>query len=184
MLKNWMRRFHEYAAHPDPRTALANFVALLIVSNQPFYPLYIVWIAGRPGWITLLTFLSAPFFFAVPAVARRNSALGRVLLCVAGTLNTLLAVWLLGVASGVGLLYLPCLLIGTTLFAPSEKAAMAICVALPAAAYFSIDGPADVFTAGQYAALVKLHAVSAGALIVLIGYRLTAAFAAKSKLPT
>lgn len=27
-----------YPAHPDPRAALANTVALVIVSNQPFYP--------------------------------------------------------------------------------------------------------------------------------------------------
>ena len=32
-----------YAAHPDPRAAIANTVALVIVSNQPFYPLYLHW---------------------------------------------------------------------------------------------------------------------------------------------
>jgi hypothetical protein len=180
----WLRRYRAYVAHPDPRTALANFVALLIVSNQPFYPLYVVWIAGRPGWIALVTLLSAPFFIAVPAVARRNALWGRVLLCVAGTLNTLLAVWFLGAASGVGLLYLPCMLLGVTLFTLPEKLAMAVCTALPAAAYFLFDGPADVFNAGQYAALVKLHAVSAGALIALIGYKFAAAFAAAPRPPS
>jgi hypothetical protein len=35
----WLRR---YAAHPDPATATANLVALVVASNGPFYPLYVL----------------------------------------------------------------------------------------------------------------------------------------------
>ena len=59
-----------YAAHPDPLVASANFIALLVASNQPFYPLYVYWLATtniEPVWYT---FLSTPFFLAVPALSR------------------------------------------------------------------------------------------------------------------
>ena len=174
MLNNWMRRFTDYAAHPDPRTALANLVALLIASNQPFYPLYFYLLVGAPAWVTAVTFLSTPFFLAVPAVARRSALMGRVLLCVTGTLNSALCVWAFGAASGVALFYLPCILLGAILFRPEEKAAAAFCVGLPMAAYLVLQGrlgaPLHVFTAEEYSSLGSLHAVSVGALIALIGY--------------
>ncbi len=174
MLNDWMHRFQGYVAHPDPRTALANMVALLIVSNQPFYPLYVYWIVGNPAWITVVTFLSAPFFFAVPALSRRNALLGRILMCVAGTFNTVLCMWAFGTASGVELFYLPCILLGAILFCATEKAAAAFCVGLPMAAYLALHGrlgaPLHVFTPAEYTSLVSLHAISVGSLIALIGY--------------
>jgi len=65
-LYRWLTR---YAAHDDPRAALGNLVALLIVSNQPFYPLYVYWLVGSAAWVALVSFFSTPFFFAVPALA-------------------------------------------------------------------------------------------------------------------
>lgn len=181
MLDNWMRQFQAYVAHPDPRTALANLVALLIVSNQPFYPLYVYLIVGDAAWVTCVTFLSTPFFFAVPAVARRNALYGRILMCVAGTLNTVVCMWAFGTASGVELFYLPCILLGAILFRPDEKAAALLCVGLPMAAYLFLHGrlgaPLHVFTPKEYSSLVSLHAISVGCLIALIGY----SFAARSE---
>jgi hypothetical protein len=171
----WVRWFQNYAAHPDPRAALANLVALLIVSNQPFYPLYVYWIVGTPAWVTFVSFLSTPFFFAVPAVARRNSLAGRVLLCMTGTLNTVLCVWAVGEASGVAMFYFACILIGVLLFRASERIAMAVCTALPMAAYLLLrhrfGAPLHVFSDAEYASLVTLHAVSVGSLIAFVGYK-------------
>ena len=68
-----------YAGHSDPRVAVANTIALVVAANQPFYPLYLYGLldgAITPVWFT---FLSTPFFLAVPAVARRNAAAGRAL---------------------------------------------------------------------------------------------------------
>jgi hypothetical protein len=175
MLKVWVRRFHEYAAHPDPRAALANLVALLIVSNQPFYPFYVYWLVGPPAWVTLVTFLSTPFFFAVPLIARRNALAGRVLLCVTGTLNTVLCVWAIGETSGVAMFYLPCILLGVLLFRKSELVAMAACAGLPMLAFLLLNhkfgAPLHVFSAEQYGSLVTLHAVSVGSLIAFVGYK-------------
>lgn len=171
----WMRWLQNYAAHPDPRAALANLVALLIVSNQPFYPFYVYWLVGGPAWVTFVSFLSTPFFFAVPAVARRNSLAGRVLLCVTGTLNTVLCVWAIGAASGVALFYFACILIGVLLFRAPERIAMLVCTGLPMAAYLllrqRLGAPLHVFTAAEYASLVTLHAISVGSLIAFVGYK-------------
>src|SRR5215217_933957 len=88
-----------YISHPDPRVAAANVIALLVASNQPFYPLYLFWLVSEditPAWFT---FLSTPFFLAVPEVARRSSVAGRALLPLAGIGNSVLSAWLFGVPS-------------------------------------------------------------------------------------
>ena len=36
-----------YTAHPDPRVASCNSIALLVASNQPFYPLYVYFSVSR-----------------------------------------------------------------------------------------------------------------------------------------
>jgi hypothetical protein len=100
MLKTILLRLQEYVSNPDPMAKAAGTVAIVVASNQPFYPLYLHAIAGiaaRPAWLTLL---STPFFVAVPAVAHRHSLTGRALLPIAGVANTMLCVKLFGVASG------------------------------------------------------------------------------------
>lgn len=84
-------RVAAYAAHDDPMVAACNLVALVVASNQPFYPLYVYWAVSDHVWPTFLTFLSTPFFLAVPAVARRYSKTGRALLPLAGIGNTILS---------------------------------------------------------------------------------------------
>ena len=121
-----------------------------------------------------MTFLSTPFFFAVPAVARRNALIGRLLLCATGTLNTALCAWAFGAASGVELFYLPCILLGAVLFRPAEKIGAAIGVGLPMITYLVLHGrlgaPLHVFSTAEYSSLMSLHAISVGSLIALIGY--------------
>lgn len=172
-----VRWFERYAAHGDPRIALANLIALLIVSNQPFYPLYVYGIAGNAAWITVVTFLSTPFFFAVPAAARCNAAAGRILLCITGTANTVLCMKVLGEQTGVGLFLLPCILLGVLLFRPAQRLAIAFCAGLPMMAFLLLHGrlgpPLHPFSAQQYTSLVTLHAVSVGALIAVIAFAFT-----------
>ena len=62
-----------YARADDPLAAATNFIALCVVGNQPFYPLYVWWVVGDDGWVSFLTFLSTPFFLIIPAIARRSS---------------------------------------------------------------------------------------------------------------
>ena len=110
-----------YAAHPDPLVASANFIALLVASNQPFYPLYVYWLATtniEPVWYT---FLSTPFFLAVPALSRWNTVAGRALLPLAGIGNTILCAQLFGVQSAVEIFLIPCAVLAILLFRPAER---------------------------------------------------------------
>jgi hypothetical protein len=55
-----------YAANSDPRGASCDTIALLVASNQPFYPLYVYFSVSRQIAPILLTFLSTPFSWRSP----------------------------------------------------------------------------------------------------------------------
>jgi hypothetical protein len=105
-----------YAAHPDPATSGCNRIALLVASSQPTYPLYIAWLAGGTWWVACVTFLSTPFFLAVPTLARRKASAGRALLVLAGLGNAMLATKALGSASGVEAFLIPTAIIALIAF--------------------------------------------------------------------
>ena len=41
---DWLRR---YTSHPDPQAAAANWVAVVVGWNTPFYPLYLLAMPGQ-----------------------------------------------------------------------------------------------------------------------------------------
>jgi hypothetical protein len=104
----WLRR---YAAHPDPATAAANLVALVVASNGPFYPLYVLALIGWDRSGAWLTMLASPLFFAVPALSRGSARAGRVALPLIGIANTVWCAALFGPASGIALFLLPCIVL-------------------------------------------------------------------------
>lgn len=167
-----LRRLRAYAEHPDPLVAAGNAVALLVAFNQPFYPLYVAWLVGdaRPA---LLTWLSTPLFLAVPAVARRNALAGRALLPLAGVANTVLAAKAFGVASGVEAFLGPCVVLAGLLFRSSERSVaiglMAVCLVAFIGLHGRYGAPLHLYSADEYAAFVRLNAVSAGGLLAFIG---------------
>lgn len=168
MLGRLTSAIRAYASHPDPRTAAANGIALLVASNQPFYPLYLFWLVSddiRPAWFTLL---STPFFLAVPAVARWNTVAGRALLPLAGIGNTVLCARLFGVQSAVEIFFLPCIVIALLLFRPGERLVALALSGLAFGAYLLLAGrygmPVVQYGAEEYAALSRLNVVSAGML--------------------
>lgn len=174
MFNALIERVRQYADNPDPLAQVAGTVALVVASNQPFYPLYLHAIVGKqalPAWLTLLT---TPLFMAVPAVARRNSLAGRAMLPIVGTANTVFCVKLIGVATAVELFLLPCILLAAILFRTRERLTMVPVLLVPFAAYFLLDGrlgaPLQIFEAGSYASIVALHAVSVASLTALIGF--------------
>lgn len=157
-----------YVRHPDPRVAAANVVALLVASNQPFYPLYLFWLVSddiTPAWFT---FLSTPFFLAVPAVARWNGLAGRALLPLAGMGNTVLSAWLFGTASAVEIFLVPCGVLALLLFRPKERLAGLLLTALAFGAFLLLHDaygpPMATYDATEYAVLARLNLISASAL--------------------
>jgi len=157
-----------YAAHPDPRVAAANFIALLVASNQPFYPLYLWWLVSDRIEPAYYTFLSTPFFLAVPALTRWSSVAGRALLPLAGIANTILCAKLFGVASAVEVFLIPCAVLALLLYRPAERLAGFLIAGLAFLAFIILHGrygvPAVAYSAAEYEALMRLNAVSAGAL--------------------
>lgn len=167
------RRLEAYAAHDDPLVAAGNWIALVVVSNQPFYPLYLYAIVGDGLAPSLVTFLSTPFFAAVPAVSRRHPVAGRALLPLVGIANVVVSAKAFGVSSGVELFLIPCALIAASLFRPSERRVGLPIVGLALAAYFLLHGrygaPFGDYSAMEYAALFSLNAVSAATLTAFVG---------------
>ena len=171
-LKRLTAMVRAYAHHPDPRVAAANMTSLLVASNQPFYPLYLFWLVSVDVTAAWFTFLSTPFFLAVPAVARRNSVAGRALLPLAGIGNTMLSAWLFGTASAVEIFLVPCGVIALLVFRPRERV---IGLALAALAFGiflllheAYGQPLARYDAVQYAALARLNLLSAGMLTAFV----------------
>lgn len=166
------RAIRAYAHHDDPLVAAANLIALVVVSNQPFYPLYVWWVVGPEIAPTYWTFLSTPFFLAVPAVSRFNPLAGRALLPLTGIANAALSAWAFGVASGVELFLIPCVLIGFALFRPRERPVRLVLAALAFAVYALRDrygAPFHVYTAEEYAGFLSLNAISVATLTAFVG---------------
>ena len=164
-----MAALKAYADHPDPRVAAANFFALLVASNQPFYPLYFYWTVGPDIGPTAWTFLSTPFFLAVPALSRWNTLIGRAMLPIAGIANTLLSAKVFGVASGVEIFLVPCAVLALLIFRPHERWIAAFPLAgFCFLAYFLFHGaygaPSHLYSEAEYAALLRLNMMSAGGL--------------------
>jgi hypothetical protein len=162
-----------YAANPDPRVATCNMIALLVASNQPFYPLYVGFSVSQHIAPTLLTFLSTPFFLAIPAISRRCPVFGRALLPLTGLANVVVSAKAFGVASGVMIFIVPCALIAAAFFRPSERIFALALIGLALAIFLGLNGdslvPVHAYSQTEYAAFVRLNALSASALVALLG---------------
>ena len=177
-----------YAAHEQPLVAAGNKVALVLAGNTPFYPLYVVWLAGSDGmpW-PLMTQLVFPFFLAVPAIARRRPLLGRVMLSLAGTANTVFGTWLLGERAGVELFLVPCITLASLLFGAGERKVMLLLAALPLGAYYFLHGhygaPPLLYAEEAYATLFTMNAISVGTLSIFLGIVFSGLYAVKATTP-
>lgn len=170
-MKAWLAR---YGAHEDPLVAAGNFVALVLAWNQPFYPLYLWFIIGSKAWVEVPDVLSGFLFFSIPAIARRHSLLGRVLLSIFGLANVLIVWLMLGEGAGVWLLLFPCGMLAALLFTWRERWTMLPLALLPLATWLATRGrlgpPPVAFTDEQLASMTTMNAVSAFALLAFFGW--------------
>ena len=173
MVRTFWNAAKAYFAHDDPLVATANLVALVVLWNQPFYPLYVYWSVGPEIAPTFYTLLSTPFFLAVPAMGRANGRAGRALLPLAGIGNTVLSARVFGVDSGVEIFLLPCVLLGFVLFRPSERTIAIAIAAVGLLAFTVLHGrygaPVHHYSAEEYVGFLKMNALSAGTLTAFIG---------------
>ena len=166
-------RLGRLVAADDPTTRRANVIALVLAWNTPFYPLYVVFVAGSGGfpWI-LLNLLVLPAFASVPLISRRHPLSARVMLVTAGTLNTMLCTWLYGEASGTQLFLLPCIILAIMLF-PRRRFFMGSMLVLPVVGYLILGhygSPPFANDAAQYRHLLNLNVVSVGVLTAFLAW--------------
>jgi hypothetical protein len=180
-----MDALRAYAAHPDPLVATANTTALLVASNQPFYPLYVYWLVSENIEPVYYTFLSTPFFLAVPWLSRINTLAGRALLPIAGVGNGILCAKLFGVQSAVEVFLIPCAVLAMLLFRPTERLLGYALAALAFGAFLFLHGnygaPYQSYTSEEYAAFARLNAMSASALTAFIALMFSNVLAAAEK---
>lgn len=173
-VERWLAAWGAAGRQAAPRAGLAARVALVVALNQPFYPLYFYWAVSPVFLPSCATFLSTPFFAAVPATLRRSTLLGRALLLGAGLGNVLICRVVFGSASGVDVFLLPCLVLAALLFWPTERVVAVAFSAAAFAVYLSPDAalraPLHPYDEDAYAAMRRLNFLSAAGLTALIGF--------------
>jgi hypothetical protein len=174
-----------YRHSDDPLTAATNLIALCVVGNQPFYPLYVWWAVGDDGWVSFLTFLSTPFFLAIPAIGRRFPFAARAMLPIVGVANTLLGAKAFGVSSGVELFLCPCAMIAGMSLRASERKTMLATVGFALAAFAlgrkGLGAPLHEFSGEEYAHFLSLNAWSVAGLTAFAALQFSAAYAEIAK---
>lgn len=168
----WMRTF---AHHPDPLVEASNWVALLIGTHLPFWPLYVAWSAGAQAFPTsLLTMALAPLFMAIPPISRRSGLLGRVATLSMGNANTVFTIWILGASSGTALFLAPCTALAAVSFRRSERWLMLVFTALPLGVFYLLQHHAPVPLLRYDAAVAKelfvLNVISVSVLGAAFGW--------------
>lgn len=168
--------------HDDPQLAAGNFVAVVIAWNQPFYPLYLWLILGDRAWLATPDVASALAFLSIPLLARRWPLVARIALPVFGIVNTFICTLLLGEASGVALFLLPCAMLAAMLFPQRQRAVMVAIATLPLLAWLALrgrlPGPVVAMTPEEAASVFTMNAISAGVLMIFLGWVLSGLFAA------
>jgi MASE7 len=179
-------RLSTYASNDEPLAAAGNKVALVLAGNMPFYPIYVVGLAGSEGMPALLmTLFAFPVFAVVPAISRRRPLLGRAILSLAGSVNTLFCTWLLGERSGTELFLIPCITLASLVFGTGERGWMLPLAALPLGAYILLHGhygsPPHLYQDAAYVSLFSMNAISVGTLSIFLGMVFSGLYAGPSK---
>jgi hypothetical protein len=170
-----------YAHSPDPLQRSCNTIALLVASNQPFYPFYIRYLVGNDGGVSFLNLLSTPLFIAIPAIARRSPGMGLAALPVIGLANAMVATVAFGREAGIELFAIPCILIAaaTTLREPRlvpVLSTMALVIYL--AVFAAIQNPLHGFSPSEIARFYRLNMFSVAGLTAYIAYSIGSALRA------
>jgi hypothetical protein len=163
----WLRHYNAYRAHPDPRMAAGNTLALALASNGPLYPIYLFLLDGWGFWPSLIPMVSVPVFALVPAIARRHTLAGRVVMLGVSTFNSVLYALLFGVRSELQLFLLPCMTLGL-LFPYRQRWLGWTLALLPLAAFLWLlaraGGPVHPYTDAQFHSMALLSEASLGTL--------------------
>jgi hypothetical protein len=167
----WLRN---YTTSENPHVTACNAVALVLAWNQPYYLAYLWWIIGRDAWVGVPNACSGILLCAIPAINRRAPLLGRVAMVALSVANVTGCAIMLGEASGVQLLLLPCGMLAALLFDWHERFVLLAMTSLPPGVWLLTRERWRVspvpFTVAEYHSLFTLNAVSAGTLMIFFGW--------------
>lgn len=166
-----------YVDAPDPVARASNRLVMILLANQPTYPLLVGWATGSWTESLALLMVSTPFFCAVPWVTRRAPGMGVLAFPAIGALNTAFCTMVLGRASGVEVFLVPCVVIAVLVRPPtgSKRATGAMIAFLYATfAVGRLLPLVPVVTLGpeQLEALVSLNAWSAASFTAMAAWTL------------
>jgi hypothetical protein len=162
--------------HPlDPLTRATVAVAWVIALNKPFYPLYVWYLVDDGVTASLGSLIAAPFFLAIPFLARRSSLAARLSLPLIGTVDTLFETKLFGPASGTELFFAPCIMLAALSFRAGEVWwQRGVAVFVFAIFLFSrnwIGMPLHMWSEDDLSTLLNLNAFAVASLTTFIALR-------------
>jgi hypothetical protein len=159
----------------DPLTQATVAVALVIVVNKPFYPVYVWYFVGNGVAASLGTLIAAPFFLAIPLLAQSSPLAARIALPLAGTVDTFFETKLFGQSSGTELFFAACMLLVSLSFRENEKRwqrGMAVVVfALFILSRRYIGSPLHIWADADLAILFNLNAFAVASLMAFVTLR-------------
>ena len=183
-----MAALSAYVDAPDPLVKANNVLALMVASNQPFYPFYVRFVAGDENYVSFLTLLSTPFFLTIPLLARWGSPIALAGIPILGLANGMLAMKALGTHAGIELFLIPCLLVALLLSHNHYWKIVlgsAIAAALVFSAQFLLQTTSlHTFNAQEYISLYRLNAFSVAGLTLFITYSFGRARFQRTKIKT
>ena len=160
-----------YVDAPDPVTKASNRLVVILLANQPTYPLLVGWVTGDWSPFLALTLVSTPLFCMVPWVSRRAAGLGRLAFPAIGALNTVFCTAVLGRGSGVEAFLVPCVVIAALACPAGNRRALGLAIVFLYASFvvgrMLPFGPVIAFSPEQLEALVSLNAFSAASFTAM-----------------
>jgi hypothetical protein len=159
----------------DPLTQATITVAWVIFLNKPFYPLYVWYLVGNGVNASLGTLFAAPFFLALPYLARRSPVIARMALPLVGALDTLFETKLFGQGSGTELFYAACIMLVALSFRAKERwlqrgmAAVIFAVFLISRSFAA--PPLHIWSDADLAILLNLNIFAVASLLAFIAIR-------------
>ncbi|MGV4792026.1 hypothetical protein [Rhizobium sp. F40D2] len=159
----------------DPLTRATVAVAWVIAANKPFYPVYVWYLVGNGVAASLGTLIAAPFFLAIPLLARRSPLAARIALPLVGTVDTLFETKLFGQSSGTELFFAACILLVSLSFREHEKwwqRGMTVLVfALFILSRRYVGSPLHIWADADLAVLFDLNAFAVASLMAFVTLR-------------
>ena len=170
-----LAKIRRFIHHPDPLVEMSNWVAIIIGTHLPFWPLYIWWSSDSQALPSaLLTAALTPVFILIPFLSHWNGLLGRIAMLLMGTTNTVLTIWILGANTGTDLFLVPCTALAIILFRHNERWLMLIFTTLPVVVWYVLKhhpiNHLHLYTEAQAHEILILTAISIGFLMGLFGW--------------